>query len=175
MNDQSSYRTPDPNQPPIRLEQFTPPPKRKRHRGRVLLVIVSAPFAVLLGVGVVLAIFSVPLAHNAADNAPVISPAPSSEPGPAVPARKPVEQAPQLVPHDGTLFVGKDVRPGVYVATVPMDSAGCYTARLKDVDDSLDSVISNHIGAPGAQVVLTVRKTDYAIEVRCDGAKWTRR
>lgn len=163
----------NPNNPYQPYEQFTPP-KPKRRIGRVLLVLCFAPFAVLLGVGLVMALFSVPLAHNAADKAPVESTRPSAEPGPKVPA-KPVEAAPQLVPHDGTLFVGKDVRPGTYIATVPADSLGCYTARLKDTDDDIDSIISNHIGEPGAQTVLTVKATDYAIEVRCDGAKWTRR
>lgn len=172
------YSTPDQRPfgqvPPEHFRQL-PPPRKRRRAGKVLLTIFLAPFAVIAGVGIVLALFSIPRAQQAADNAPHVQPT-ESEPGPAVPSptTKPGAKkvTPAAVPRDGVLFVGKDVKAGTYRTTVPADSIACYAARLKDTDGELDSIISNHLYEPGAQAVLTVKRTDYAIEVRCDGARW---
>lgn len=149
------------------------PPPRKRRAGKIVLIVVGVCTLGIIGVvSCTAAMFNG--AINAADNAPHVQPT-DPEPGPAVPTTKPVEKAPARGVHDGTLFVGKDVLPGTYVTTVPADSLACYWARLKDTDGELGSVIANKLGEPGGQMVLTIKKTDYAVEVRCDGAKWTKR
>jgi len=120
-------------------------------------------------------------AQQAADSAPVISQTPptaSSTPTATAPVKpKPVEQAPPRVPEDGTLLVGKDVAPGTYQTRIPAKKfiSSCYWARLRDTDDSIDSIIDNDLKtSAGALMTLKVRATDYAVEVNCGGAQWTR-
>lgn len=153
------------------------PPKRKRP-GRVVAIVVGICLAgiVLIG-GCTALMFDGAIDAGKADSAPQVQPT-ASEPGTPVPSPttkpKSKEVAPTYLPRDGVLFVGKDVKAGTYRTMVPADSFGCYAARLKDTDGGINSIISNNLYEPGAQAVLTVKRTDYAIEVRCDGAKWER-
>jgi hypothetical protein len=127
------------------------------------------------------------LAQEAGDARPMISTdSPTYDPGintpetkptrtPKVP--KPVEEVPSFLPQDGTLLVGKDVKPGTYQTKVPADSAvaSCYWARLSDVDGNLSSIIDNDMKmTAGAVMTLRVRSSDYAVEINCNGATWKR-
>jgi len=179
------YSTPDQRPygqvPPEHFRQGGPvrelpkPPKRRR-TGRVVVLVVVFCLLGIITVGSCTALmFDGAVDAGKADSAPQVKPT-ESEPGPAVPSPTtkpgPKKVAPSTVPRDGVLFVGKDVKPGTYRTTVPADSLACYAARLKDTDGGIDSIISNNLYEPGAQAVLTVKRTDYAIEVRCDGARW---
>ncbi len=193
MNDQNNqygygrdqrgpYSTPDQRPfgqvPPEHFRQL-PPPRRPKRPGRVVGIVVGfCLVAIALIGGCTALVFDGAIgATTGPDSAPHVVPTPS-KPGPAVPSpttkpgAKKVTPAP--VPRDGVLFVGKDVKAGTYRATVPADSLACYAARLKDTDGELDSIISNKIYEAGTQAVLTIKATDYAVEVRCDGATWER-
>jgi hypothetical protein len=89
---------------------------------------------------------------------------------------KPTKQAPSLLPQDGVLLVGKDVKPGTYQTRVISDViSSCYWARLSDVDGSMASIIDNDLKTTvGAVMTLRVKSSDYAIEINCDGATWKR-
>lgn len=165
--------------PPESFRQL-PPPRKPKRAGRVVGIVVGfCLVAIALVGGCTALMFDGAIDASKGDSAPHVQP-PASEPGPAVPSpttkpgTKPgtKKPAPPTTPRDGMLFVGKDVKPGTYRTTVPADSFGCYAARLKDTDGELTSIITNHLYEAGAQAVLTVKRTDYAIEVRCDGAKW---
>lgn len=163
--------------PPEHFRQL-PPPRRPKRPGRVVGIVVGLCLvAIALVGGCTALVFDGAIGATKADTAPHVQPT-ASKPGPAVPTptTKPGTKkvAPVTVPRDGTLFVGKDVKAGTYRATVPADALACYTARLKDTDGELDSIISNKIYEAGTQAVLTIKATDYAVEVRCDGAKWER-
>lgn len=177
------YSTPDQRPfgqvPPEHFRQL-PPPRRPKRPGRVVGIVVGfCLVAIALVGGCTALVFDGAIgATTGPDSAPVVQP-PASKPGPAVPSpttepTKPTTKkpSPSTAPRDGILFVGKDVKPGTYRTTVPADSIACYAARLKDTDGGVDSIISNNLYEPGAQAVLTVKRTDYAIEVRCDGARW---
>ncbi|NUO56012.1 MAG: hypothetical protein HOV78_05075 [Hamadaea sp.] len=188
MSDQNDYgygrdqRGPysTPERRPFHQGGHVPPPvpvgrPAKRPASKLVIAVVS--FCMLGIVGVVsctAAMFNGAIgAANRADSAPQVAP-PASEPGPPVPSTKPVEKAPTRGLRDGMLFVGKDVFPGTYSTTVPDGAVGCYWARLKDTDGELESVIANHVAMAGP-ISITVKKSDYAVEVRCEGAKWTKR
>lgn len=152
-----------------------PKPKRRR-TGRVVAIVVGFCLLGIVTVGSCTALmFDGAIDATSGDSAPHVQP-PVSEPGPAVPSptTKPGTKkvAPSTAPRDGMLFVGKDVKPGTYRTTVPADAIGCYAARLKDTDGGIDSIISNNLFEPNTQAVLTVKRTDYALEVRCGGARW---
>lgn len=72
---------------------------------------------------------------------------------------------------DGTFEVGKDIKPGLYVSPVP-DGGNCYFARLKDDQDSLDSIIDN--GNSAGQTIVQIRATDKYFETNgCN--QWVQR
>lgn len=151
-----------------------PPAKRKRRGLRVVVAVVT-----ICTLGIIGVVSCTALMFNGAIDATRddVRPVPS-EPGPkvpqATPSTKPVEKAPPRGLRDGMLFVGKDVLPGTYSATVPDGSVGCYWARLSDTDGELESVIANHVAMAGP-VSITIKPKDYAVEIRCSGAKWTKR
>ena len=130
------------------------------------------------------------LANEAADPAPVTSssspevPVETYDPGIQTPPTeakpteapkppKPAEQAPSYLPEDGTLLVGKDVKPGTYQTRVIEGDfiSSCYWARLDKSDEIIDNDIKTTVGA---RMTLTVRASDYALEVNCYGAVWKR-
>lgn len=74
---------------------------------------------------------------------------------------------PSYLPEDGTLLVGKDVKPGTYQTRATGGS--CYWSRLDRDDEIIDNGLST---TPGAKMTVRVRATDYALEVRCGGATW---
>lgn len=74
---------------------------------------------------------------------------------------------------DGTFAVGSQVKPGTYRAVVPGDSFGCYWARLKAADGSIDSIIANGNGDPGQQMIVTVKAADKWFETKGCGS-WSR-
>lgn len=81
---------------------------------------------------------------------------------------------PSYLPEDGTLLVGKDVKPGTYQTRVTESYgiASCYWARLRSLDGSRN-IIDNGLGQTvGALMTLQVRSSDYAVEIRCNGATW---
>jgi hypothetical protein len=59
---------------------------------------------------------------------------------------------------DGTWLVNKDIKPGQYRSA--NTSGGCYWARLKSTDGTLDSILAND-NASGPAVV-TIKPTDGA-------------
>lgn len=63
-------------------------------------------------------------------------------------------------PGDGTFLVGKDIKAGTYRASA---SAGCYWARLRDLNGGVNSIIDNN--NTDGPVVLQVRSSDKAVEV----------
>lgn len=179
MNDQPHYH-PNPSYRP----DLTPPPKRRVPWWAWILVGVFGLPALAVG-GCTAIVAAGSLATEAADKAPVIStaapevPTSTYDPGiqtpPAEAPRppKPVEQAPSYVPEDGTALVGKDVKPGTYQTRVVEGEflSSCYWARLDRNGEILDNAISTSVGA---RMTVTVRKTDYALEVNCYGAVWKR-
>lgn len=164
-----------------------PPPKKRMPRWAKIvavactipIVIVGGCTAVVIGSGVASTVAS------QADKTPVISDEPTiNEPtsapttdetteAPAPP--KPVEKAPTYLPEDGTLIVGKDVKPGTYQTRIPADALGCYWARLRSLDGDLDNIIDNGLlSKAGTLVTVKVRASDVALEVTCGGATWKR-
>ena len=87
-----------------------------------------------------------------------VSPAPVAEPSSAVPLKGGIVK-------EGTLLVGRDVKPGSYETTVPLNSTGCYWARLRSPDDDM-AIIANGVGNPGDQVTVKIQKTDKAFVTR---------
>jgi hypothetical protein len=69
---------------------------------------------------------------------------------------------------DGTYRVGKDIRPGTYRTK---GGDGCYWARLKSFNGSLDSILAND-NASGPTLV-TIKRTDRGFETRRCG-NWSR-
>jgi hypothetical protein len=166
-----------------------PPVRRMPWWAWALVILVGIP-ATIGGAATAL-IGGAGMAEQAGDRAPVIStaqptaPVDTYDPGIQTPPTKPAAPSPKvthkpaprtLVPEDGMLLVGKDVKPGTYQTRVlagPIPS--CYWARLKDVDDSLRSIIKNDlVTVAGALVTLRIRPTDYAVTIQCAGATWVR-
>jgi hypothetical protein len=97
----------------------------------------------------------------------VTAPAPPPEivtvtvpaPAPDPPAAAPPSAAPGSLTTfgDGVWEVGVDVAPGKY-KTAGTDSYGCYYARLKANDGTVDDIISNGFGQ--GPVTVTVKPTD---------------
>jgi len=72
---------------------------------------------------------------------------------------------------DGTWEVGTGpgkIRPGTWRSS---GGEGCYWARLRTTDGTLDSIIANSM--PSGQAVVTIKPTDAAFESRGCGT-WTR-
>jgi hypothetical protein len=70
----------------------------------------------------------------------------------------------------GKFAVGKDIAPGTY-RTNPVH-VPCYWARLRDQNDSLDSVIANDLA--GGPAVVTIAPSDGSFESAADCGTWTR-
>lgn len=65
---------------------------------------------------------------------------------------------------DGTWLVNKDIKPGQYKSA--NESGGCYWARLKNTEGTVDSILAN--GNPDGPAVVTIKPTDVAFEsTRC--------
>jgi hypothetical protein len=74
---------------------------------------------------------------------------------------------------DGTYEVGKNLKAGKYVTTVPADALNCYWARLKNFDgDPITSINANGNLAPGAKGRITVKASDAGVEFS-GGCRWT--
>jgi hypothetical protein len=115
-----------------------------------------------------LALFVIGIVIASVNTAPVVNDgaAPSA---PSAAARTSTRSS-SLVPDEGTLVVGTDIKPGTYRATVPSDSLDCYWARLKDTSGNFGSIIANGIVRPGGRVTVTIKKTDGAFETTgCGG------
>lgn len=176
----SGFGHPEGGPIPPQYFQGNPRPPKK-HTGLKVLGVIGA---VLIVAGLIGAALSDRPAGNAVDLYPSETATPTGSaaqtitptaPAPVKP--KPVEQAPSRMPEDGTLLVGKDVTPGMYQTRVVADDYMplCYWARLKSVDGDLDSIIDNNsVMNAGALVTLQIKATDYAVEINCSGAKWTR-
>lgn len=65
------------------------------------------------------------------------------------------------IPGDGSFEVGVDIKPGKYKSPKP-GSGNCYWARLRDEDNSLNSIIDNN-NSSGPSVV-TIKRTDKVFE-----------
>jgi hypothetical protein len=89
----------------------------------------------------------------------------------AAPSTPPLPPATSSALADGVWVVGTDVKPGRYYATVPADAVACYWARLKDTDGSFESIIANSVVQTG-RAVITIKRTDFAVEIRCGDARW---
>jgi hypothetical protein len=87
-----------------------------------------------------------------------------SEPPPVATTPPKPKPAGDSITDDGQLLVGTEVKPGTYRATVPADSVGCYYARLKNLEGSVDSIIANGIGKPGEKVTVTIKAADKAFQ-----------
>lgn len=182
----NNYQSPDYSYGAQPGPYTTPPPPAPQRPNKMprwvkaLLIIVAVPVVAVGGCTAMVAGFG--LANEAADKAPVASGTSTYDPGINTPptagksTRKPVEEAPPTVPSDGTLLVGKDVKAGTYQTRVPAgDVPSCYWARLRDLDGDVHSITDNDIKMTvGALVTLRVRSTDYAVEINCHGATWTR-
>lgn len=176
----SHYHPSQPGQYPT--PTYQPTPKRMPTWAKVTAVLVGVP---VLVAGGCTAVFVAGTAGQikADDPAPVIS---SESPTPitittttpkSAPTTsstpKPAEQVPSYLPEDGTLLVGKDVKPGTYQTRVLDDDLipSCYWARLDASGDIIDNDINLTVGA---RMTLKVRASDDAIEINCNGAVWKR-
>jgi hypothetical protein len=171
--------------PPVQSPAPKGPRKRMPLWGKVIIT-VGAGFMLLAGGCTALVVASgaaeeaasrsVPSAPVSTYDPGLYTPEPKATTQPATPARK--HPAPALVPQDGTLLVGKDVKPGTYQTRV-LDGEiipRCYWARLRDLEGRVPgSIIDNDLKLDaGALMTVTVKRTDYALEIDCAGAEWTR-
>lgn len=187
MNGNSHY---DPRNP----GQYPPPPAPLPAKKRMpwwawALVIVFGLPTLLIG-GLMALYVAGDAAQNAADPAPVFSTSapeaptstydpgiqtpPTQNPATEVPSLPPATEAtPSYLPEDGTLLVGQDVKPGTYQTRVTEGAviSSCYWARLDRNDEIIDNDIKTTVGA---RMTLTIRKSDYAVEINCYGAVWKR-
>lgn len=101
--------------------------------------------------------------------APIVVPEATSAPG----AQAHAKAEPPVARSwgDGTWAVVGEIKPGTYVTTAR--EGGCYWARVKDFDGSLDSIIANGNLDQGAHGRVTVKKTDKGVEFT-GGCVWTR-
>lgn len=184
MSNQSHY---SPNVP----GQYTPPfpeggrppipPKRKMPLwAKLVIIFVGAPMILVGAVGAI-------VAGTAASEIgkPLVSPSapvdtydPGIQTPPTKAAPRTHEAAPAVpdVPTDGTLIVGKNVKPGLYQTRVLDDEMPlCSWKRLSSLDGDLDSTIDLDLSTTaGALVTLRIKPSDYAVEINCWGAVWTR-
>lgn len=183
---QSHYHPSQPGQYPA-PQPPTPPRRRMPAWAWVLVILFGAP-AVLVG-GIIAIGVGAGLAGSVADDpTPVIStqtpeaPVETYDPGiqtpptetkPTPQPTKPVEKVPSFLPEDGTLLVGKDVKPGTYQTRVVEGEflSSCYWARLDASGEIIDNQISTTVGA---RMTLKIRATDDAVEINCYGAVWKR-
>ena len=170
---------PGPYTPPQQPQQ--PAPKKGMPTwAKVVIAVCAIP---TLGIGACSAlVLGGGAAQEAADDkAPVVSTpaaAPTTDAPPAAKTAapkppKPVEEAPSMLPEDGTLLVGKDVKPGTYQTRVLDNEVmpSCYWARLTESGEIIDNDIKI---TANAVMTVTVRASDYSLEVNCYGAQWKR-
>ncbi|WP_051343141.1 hypothetical protein [Pseudonocardia spinosispora] len=96
----------------------------------------------------------------------------SSGAGQAAPA--PQQAAISAIPEGGGRFqVGTDLEPGTYQTSGPDDtsSTGCYYARLKSGDGSLDDILDNYV-SQGPMTVVIPRTDGFFQTTGCDA--WTK-
>lgn len=170
--------------------QYSSPPPVRRPKAKVPLwaklvaVFVGGPIVIVAAFMIVIgaSLGAEEIGKQSADPAPVISTvtpiaAPTTDTPEAPEPPKPVEEAPpSYLPEDGTLLVGKDVKPGTYQTRVPdtdedFGQSSCYWERLKGLgeDDVIDNALVNRVGA---LVTLKIAKNDYAVTISCNGATW---
>ncbi len=85
-------------------------------------------------------------------------------------AAKPAQPKASASFGDGTYVVGEDIQPGQYKTKGTGDL--CYWARLKSTDGGFGAIIANN-ASTGGQPVVTIKKSDKAVETR-DCGDWTR-
>lgn len=156
---------------PYAVPHAQPPAPKRPRWWKVILTIGAATLGLIVLIGVI-ATATAPT-ETAKMPAEVTTKAAKPKAAPsAVPTKTPaLPPATSSGLSDGTWIVGSDVTPGRYRATVPEDALGCYWARLKDTDGDIGSVIANSITQAGP-VILTIKRTDFAVEIRCGGAQW---
>lgn len=194
-----------PERPPVvELDRYEPAPRRADRARRAARRL--APVAAVL-VGSLVIVGSVWQVADAvwkkADPAPVVLPNtfPSTA-APRTPAPYPFgrykptthKPSPTGVPRNGTLLVGKQVRPGLYRTRVAPaylagreDNGYCYVSRLNTTTPNLGAVRTSYDEVPtgpiiaqamyrttGQRVTLRVLPTDKAVEVYCGDAVWER-
>lgn len=150
----------------------TPPPAPRRPRWwKVLLSIGAGTLGLIVLIGVI-ATATAP-GETAKVPAEVTTSAakPKAAKPTAAPSTPPLPPATSSALSDGMWIVGTDVKPGRYYATVPADVVACYWARLKDTDGSLESIIANNVVQNG-RAVITIKRSDFAVEIRCGDAQW---
>lgn len=104
---------------------------------------------------------------SAVDSTVATTVAPATTQKPATTTAPPTTPAPTTPPtlpgfDEGTLLVGSDIQPGIYITAVPDDSFGCYWERLKDVSGEFDAIIANDNISPGGQVIVEIKASDGA-------------
>src|SRR6266540_344860 len=144
--------------------QFKAP---KTKRSLVHFFVYPIVFLTALIVGLILGAAASTTTPDAGSNPSFSRPTLNSTPSPAVKKPAPTKAKPATF-SDGTRKVGVDVESGEYKTN---GDDFCYWARLRDLDGSLGSIITNHLGN-GPQTV-TIKKTDTAFESRGCG-EWVK-
>jgi hypothetical protein len=163
---------------PQQNTQFIPAPKPKKSKKWIHFITYPVLFFIALGIGA---------SGNTSDTTTNVSaPQPTATVTESVPApaktvtappvtttvtekpAAPETTEPESTITEGTYEVGVDIQPGKYKTK---GDELCYWARLKNLDGSLNSIITNHLGE-GAQTV-TIKKSDKGFETNGCG-EWTK-
>jgi hypothetical protein len=91
------------------------------------------------------------------------TPRPSAPARPAAPAKVPTYG-------DGTYVVGRDIKPGTYVTTVPATSKSCFWERDRTLASTPSALIDNDSLYAGAHGLVVIAPTDKAFGTAGCGA-----
>ena len=93
-----------------------------------------------------------------------------STPNYSAPSYSPPAPSPEVAGFSsGTYEVGSaagEIAPGKYVAAA--GSSRCYFARLRDLEGGVGSIIDNQGEYNGGQVIMSVQRSDKAVEISGD-------
>ena len=89
------------------------------------------------------------------DGGPEAPPKPAAPPKPTTPVKVPTYG-------DGTYVVGKDIKAGTYVTTVPSNSKSCFWERDRTLEDKPNALIENDSLYAGAHGLVVIKATDKA-------------
>lgn len=173
-----------PNNPPYQLpptgtQQPLPPPAKKTHKARIILLGVLGAFIVLVLLGSCISLLT------GTDSGTSVAPAPTvtvtvTEPAAGgasaeanlEPSKAPAPKEPapaKATMDEGTYEIGVDAPAGRY-KTVAEDS--CYWKRSKDDSGTLDSILANDNVNDGARASVTVKKGEFFTSEGC--GTWTK-
>lgn len=156
----------EPNQPwqvgpaqQVPPDYYSPPqPPKKSHKVRTFFLV-----TMIAGLGIIALVSCLAVLNSepiGSPGAPETLPPASSTPGPS---KAPGPKVKTFMAEDGIYLVPENIEPGTYRSG---NSPDCYSARLKGTSGELEDIITNN---NGPNQVITVKKTDRAIQVRFCG------